>query len=432
MKQFSKVLKEFRSEKTYSLLLWTIYMVLFVLYSRKYGMDLFDKNFLIFLSFFVFFELLSVRIQSFIVKSGFKGAELYVTTGMIINIIAGTALMPHQAMLIPFLGFLVLRFKVLFSSDYWNFLFNVSQIGLTAFLSSLLSHKIFSVTPSNNPIYLSFLLSLVAFVYFLVNLSFIVLFLLSMYGELSRETLTFLFGGSRVFNLLSNSLNTFIIFLLYKTVGIVAIPLSLITIISIQVGNYYAARYREAKFDLLIALTKSLEEKDPYTAGHGERVADLVDKLATKCGFSKKYIDWLKKASLLHDVGKIGIPDNVLIKTGKLSKEEYEIMKEHSRKGYEILKEVNEFKNTVAVWVKHHHERWDGEGYPDGLKGDEIPLESRMITLADVFDALTSDRPYRAALTKEQAIEFLKENSGVIFDPSLVELFLELHGEGKV
>ncbi|MCD6104750.1 MAG: HD domain-containing protein, partial [Thermosipho sp. (in: Bacteria)] len=110
----------------------------------------------------------------------------------------------------------------------------------------------------------------------------------------------------------------------------------------------------------------------------------------------------------------------------------YLIMKEHPKKGYEILKQVNEFEDTVAKWVLHHHERWDGSGYPEGLSGEKIPIQARILTLADVYHALISDRPYRSALSKEEAIKIIQEESGKLFDPQLVEIILNLIREGKV
>ncbi|ANQ53923.1 phosphohydrolase [Thermosipho sp. 1063] len=148
--------------------------------------------------------------------------------------------------------------------------------------------------------------------------------------------------------------------------------------------------------------------------------------MAKELGFPDKDLKLIEIAGVLHDVGKIGIPDIILLKTDKLSFEEYEIMKEHSKKGYEILKNITEYKDTIAKWVLHHHERWYGKCYPDGLSKEDIPVVSRILTICDVFDALTSDRPYRKAWKKERAILFIEENSGVIFDLEIVKIFLSL------
>nr|WP_231556033.1 HD-GYP domain-containing protein [Thermotoga neapolitana] len=221
-----------------------------------------------------------------------------------------------------------------------------------------------------------------------------------------------------------------IVYILYQYMGFIAIPVSLAAVLSIQIGNYYRYKYYEAKLEHLKLLAKSLEEKDKYTRGHSERVAELARKMARKLGFSPKMVERIYNAAFLHDIGKIGIPDHVLKKPTILSKEEMDIVKNHPVMGEDILREVDIFNNRESKWVRHHHERWDGTGYPDRLKGEEIPLPSRIIAVADVYEALTSDRPYRKALTKEEAREIMmKQMSGTVLDPDLVKLLFEILDE---
>ncbi len=151
-----------------------------------------------------------------------------------------------------------------------------------------------------------------------------------------------------------------------------------------------------------------LEARDIYTKGHSQRVAIYAKAIAKALGLSEEQQDKIYKAGLLHDIGKIGIPDNILLKPGKLSENEYEIIKQHARISYELLRQIEHLKD-LAEPIKHHHEKCDGSGYPDGLKCKDICLEARILAIADIFDALTSTRPYRKAFSPDKAIEILKE-----------------------
>lgn len=151
-------------------------------------------------------------------------------------------------------------------------------------------------------------------------------------------------------------------------------------------------------------LVNAVEEKDLYTRGHSERVKDISIILASELGY--KELDLIEEAAVLHDIGKIGIHEDVLNKPGKLSKEEYEIIKQHPVKGERILSSSRKLA-VVASVVRQHHEHYDGNGYPDGLKEASIEIEARIIAVADAFDAMTSERPYRKAMAYDNAIEIL-------------------------
>ncbi|MCT4642839.1 MAG: HD-GYP domain-containing protein [Bacteriovoracaceae bacterium] len=171
-------------------------------------------------------------------------------------------------------------------------------------------------------------------------------------------------------------------------------------------------------------ILKALDAKDSYTYGHSMRVCYF----SMVVGRELKLSDWqmyeLQLASLFHDIGKIGTPDRILNKPSRLTEEEFKIMKEHPTQSYEILKGFKTFEK-VAKHAKHHHERFDGRGYPDGLKGDEIPFYARIILISDTFDAMTSTRVYRKGLSYEVAFQELIEFSGSQFDPTLVKLFIQ-------
>ena len=175
---------------------------------------------------------------------------------------------------------------------------------------------------------------------------------------------------------------------------------------------------------------QALELKDMETEGHSRKVVDLTIKLATKIGISAEEIVHLRRGALLHDIGKMGIPDAILHKPGKLTGEEWEIMRQHPTYAKEWLSSIDYLKPALDI-PYCHHERWDGSGYPRGLRGEDIPLSARIFALVDVWDALRSDRPYRKAWSKEKTIAHIKEQSGKHFDPKVVEAFLALLKKDK-
>lgn len=169
-----------------------------------------------------------------------------------------------------------------------------------------------------------------------------------------------------------------------------------------------------------------VEAKDKYTRGHTERVTEYSVMAARELALSKDEVKRVEIASLLHDIGKIGIPDTILGKPGKLTDEEFEIVKDHPVRGCEIMGPIAAMKNVIPG-IRHHHERYDGLGYPDKLKGKEIPLLGRIISVADVFDALTTDRPYRGAISIDETLEYLQSNAGYQFDPDVVDAFCKAY-----
>jgi len=176
----------------------------------------------------------------------------------------------------------------------------------------------------------------------------------------------------------------------------------------------------------LIVLGKTAEYKDPETASHVARVANYSKLLANAYGLSIELQDIIYYASPFHDIGKVGIPDSILLKPAKLDDDEFKIMKTHAAIGYTILKEAkSKYLKMGASIALYHHEKYDGTGYPKSLQGEDIPIEARIVAIADVFDALVSVRPYKKAWSFDDAVKLLKEESGAHFDPELVVLFIE-------
>ncbi|MFW6022286.1 MAG: HD-GYP domain-containing protein [Halanaerobiaceae bacterium] len=183
---------------------------------------------------------------------------------------------------------------------------------------------------------------------------------------------------------------------------------------------------KELQEEVIISLTKILEFHDQYTGGHSKKVADLTRAISIKMGLEDQEIERSYWAGIVHDIGKILVPDKILNKNSKLTDEEYEIIKKHCYWGYQTLLQSKKLSD-IAKYVLYHHERWDGNGYPDGLKGNEIPLISQIICLADSWDAMTSDRSYRRALTEDEAMNEVINNRGKQFSPEIVDEFLNLN-----
>jgi putative nucleotidyltransferase with HDIG domain len=177
--------------------------------------------------------------------------------------------------------------------------------------------------------------------------------------------------------------------------------------------------------EMIYGFARAIEAKDHYTGKHVEYTASIAEKIAKELKLPQPEIENIKRAAVLHDLGKVGIDEDVLSKRGSLTKKEREIIKSHPWIAAEILREIHSLRGAIPA-ILYHHERYDGKGYPLGLKGEEIPLSARIVAVADVYQALISDRPYRKAYTKKEAIEIIKRESGRHFDPMVVKLFLKV------
>jgi PAS domain S-box-containing protein len=180
---------------------------------------------------------------------------------------------------------------------------------------------------------------------------------------------------------------------------------------------------RELFIGTITALSEAIDTKSPWTRGHSERVTEYALIIGRAMGMDERELEDLRIAGLLHDIGKIGTYDALLDKPGRLTDEEYEVVKAHPEKSARLLSPIRQLRHIIP-WIRHHHERWDGKGYPEGLKGEDIPLHSRILAVADTFDSMTAERPYRRTPGRERAIEELKRCSGTQFDPRVVEVFI--------
>ena len=176
---------------------------------------------------------------------------------------------------------------------------------------------------------------------------------------------------------------------------------------------------------MLSVLSGAIEARDPYTRGHSARVTALAEAVARKLGWSEERLASLRLGGPLHDIGQLAVSDEVLRKAGRLDDHELAQIREHPKTGARLILRIAALRDAIP-YVLYHHERWDGAGYPSGKAGEEIPLEARVLAVADAFDAMTSDRPYRRALTHEEALAEVERCAGTQFDPQIASVFLEL------
>ena len=193
----------------------------------------------------------------------------------------------------------------------------------------------------------------------------------------------------------------------------------------LRVVEVEVAQIGRAYLETVNVLANTIEGRDSYTHGHVERVAAYARPLAQALGWASEHLRNLEFGARLHDIGKIIVPDSVLNKAETLTRDEWEVMKQHPAAGARILREISHLQVTVP-YVLFHHERWDGSGYPHGLKGKDIPIEGRLLAVADVYDALTTARPYHPARNSYEVCQFLETNAGRLFDPNLVPIFVRL------
>lgn len=185
------------------------------------------------------------------------------------------------------------------------------------------------------------------------------------------------------------------------------------------------AELRAAYDETIEGWSRALDLRDRETEGHSRRVTELTVRIAARMGFSDEELLHGRRGALLHDIGKMGIPDAILLKPGPLDEQEWAIMRTHPTLAVELLRPIAFLAPALDIpWC--HHEKWDGTGYPRGLRGEEIPLAARIFAVVDVYDALTSDRPYRAAWSRERALAYIREQAGRHFDPHVVDVFEQI------
>lgn len=252
-----------------------------------------------------------------------------------------------------------------------------------------------------------------------------------MYLPIGEDINNTVFDISYTFHRNLSSDTVYRVALFSLVVWVVAMISHIITSFEIKKYKERHERDNERIQESIETFTGFIDAKDPYTNGHSSRVADYTRLIAKKMGYEGEELDRVYYVALLHDCGKIGVPDNILGKPGRLTEDEFEVIKSHTTRGCDIL---THFKSLTGVeeGAHYHHERYDGKGYPEGKAGEDIPLIARMICVADSFDAMNSNRCYRKRLSKDDIIKEIEKNKGLQFDPKIADIFLEIIKEGKI
>lgn len=308
-------------------------------------------------------------------------------------------------------------------------LFNVAQLTLTVAAAGVVyiilggspSLNVFNLAPSLLPFAGTVL------VYFTLN-HLLVLGVISITEERPlSDTLHDLIHTPFAFDFVISPLALLIAFL-YVEWGLVALLATVIPIIGLRYSYDLTLQLRQLNSDLLRVLIKTIEAQDPYTSGHSVRVAEGAITIAQKMGLSYTERNKIETAALLHDIGKIDSAyRKILTQKAPLSEQQVRLIKKHPERGVQLVKSVRSLDPDVLRYIKHHHERYDGNGYPDGLKGEEIPLGARIIMVSDAIDAMVTSRAYRDALSPAKAEDELHDNKGSQFDPDVVEAALEVN-----
>lgn len=300
-------------------------------------------------------------------------------------------------------------------------IFNLAQFILTITASGITMKFFMNQLPSGQW-YMILAIAAGALVYFFVNILLVTL----LFAFLQSKSVLSVWALNirwLIPNFLALGPIGYVLAYVYSDIGFLGLIIFFLPMLLARHSFKLYMDMREMYLRTIQNLASIIDTKDHYTAGHSERVACYVVGICQSMELAEEYIENLKDLALLHDIGKISIPEHILNKPGCLVDEEMLKMKTHPGAGYDVVKKISFLKEKEAI--KYHHERWDGKGYPAGLKGEEIPIGARIISVADSFDAMTSDRPYRQGMKKQDALAELARCKGTQFDPIVVEAFIE-------
>lgn len=314
--------------------------------------------------------------------------------------------------------------------SWYKTVFNAAQYALSAGLSGMVYIYTGGMVGKQNFINFIIPAALCALTYCIIN-SILVTTVISLDSGMSMGQIYRINIKEVLPSYLAEAPLGFIMAIIYVEVGILGILLFFFPLLLARRSFELYTRMRKMYLDTIRTLAATIDAKDPYTHGHSERVSQMALQLAKRLGFAESEIEYLEYAAILHDIGKIGIEDRILGKKDKLTDAEYEKVKEHPVIGANIMESI-EFLKRCSQTVLHHHERFDGRGYPYGIKGEEIPKPARLLAIIDAYDAMNSDRPYRKKLSVEDILKELEQEAGKQFDPIMVEAFISLLKEKRI
>ena len=309
-------------------------------------------------------------------------------------------------------------------TSWYKIIFNASQYALSVGVAGLTYQYVGGVIGFQNFFNFALPAALCALSYCVVN-STLVTMVISLSQETRITTVWRVNIKEMIPSYLAEAPIGFIMAIVYVDVGIIGILLFFLPLLLARRSFELYTKMRKVYLDTIRALAAAIDAKDPYTKGHSERVAKMSLIIAQELNLSGREIENIEYTALLHDIGKIGIADNILGKVSSLTNKEFDKIKEHTVMGAKIIEPVDFLKNSYKS-IYHHHEKYNGKGYPDGLKSEDIPILARIIAVADAYDAMGSDRPYRKKLNKDKILKELKDQSGKQFDPEVVKVLISV------
>jgi putative nucleotidyltransferase with HDIG domain len=379
----------------------------------------------------LFFVVFLAFTESFVVQ--YKG--IYVSVSFAVHLASVMVFKPIIAIIIIFLGYSLRfiryngKYMHILNTPLYKTLYNYNAFIIPTLYASIIFDKLGGTfTPYNIWSQLHLIIAF-SIIYFLLNTCLTSI----LFSMLNNKSIFYFFKANAKLGLLSSiAMVPFGILLTYvfdkfKFGGVILI------LFPIVLARYTFSLYIQSKtqyIQTVDTLMRAMEARDKYTEGHSQRVAEIATVIAKELKYTDMQIENLHMASLLHDVGKIGIDDNILNKPGRLTQEEYEIIKSHPEIGYNILKDIKNLEPILFI-VRNHHERYDGKGYPDGKTPIELGLDVFIVQLADTIDAMATDRPYRKALSHEEVINEVIKYSGTQFHPKVVQTYLNILDKQK-
>lgn len=341
-----------------------------------------------------------------------------VTIGFPIDFMVILVYGPAFAVCVTFLGEIL---GELFNrkSIWYKTLFNASQYALSAGIAGMVYQGLGGIAGATNLSNYIIPAAICAVVYYLIN-SNLFMIVISIAEEVSILSV----WKNRIRGIIATYIALapigFVMAMVYVTMGIWGIILFFFPLILARRSFELYTKMRKVYLDTIRALAAAIDAKDPYTKGHSERVAKMAVALAQELNLHERDVETIEYTALLHDIGKIGVDERILSKNDGLTSEEFNKIKEHTVTGARIIEPVDFLKDSYKA-IYHHHERYNGDGYPNGIKEKDIPLSARIIAVVDAYDAMRSDRPYRKRLSPDKIMKELKEQSGKQFDPEVVK-----------